>query len=96
MQGSDLIAIPSDGHSQISVDKCCPYCDVTYGCVAFSWANGVCYLKQQVTQLVDSKGASTGILGLPNGNNNIITLFNHKCNFLKICLQQDTSNFLMV
>ncbi|RHZ02906.1 hypothetical protein DYB31_007149 [Aphanomyces astaci] len=54
--GNDLSAVTSD------VADCCAICRQTSNCGAFSWANGVCYLKSSKGGIRSSAGVKSAVV----------------------------------
>ncbi|CAK4388135.1 unnamed protein product [Aphanomyces euteiches] len=52
--GNDLTSVAS-----AVIDDCCAYCRMTSGCRAFSYANGICYLKSAKGSTTANSGVSS-------------------------------------
>ncbi|CAK4691876.1 unnamed protein product [Aphanomyces euteiches] len=55
--GGDLVSIASD-----AAEDCCAICKATSGCILFSHAGGVCYLKNVVGSRVSKSGVRSALL----------------------------------
>jgi len=59
-----MVATPSAP----SPDACCMLCDKTFGCEAFSWFAGVCYLKGDLQETYTNAGRYARVKSQPKSN----------------------------